>query len=583
MAAMNQEIIQAFRTGYERLAAWADLIDRINVFPVADGDTGRNMVLSLAPILKMDQSSTDEVLESLLMASRGSSGNITTRFFSAFLQVRRIEDFYTCARTGRNQAWQAVADPKPGTILSIFDALCESLERQGPDLVAEGVGNILGCLENTVSSSIDHLPELKAAGVVDAGALGMFIFFDGFFAVLADSTRPFCSLAEVFGDTLRVNPSYHPEVNSGYCVDLIMQSREDQERVVQRLRALGDAAITMAQGDYVKAHLHIDDTLQLQTELEDFSPVIRCAVDDLKAQADDFASGRNEPALHIVTDSAGSVSRRDAVRLGISLMDSYINIGRESFPESCLAPEDLYKAMREGIKISTSQASVFERQQQYQKLISLYPQALYLCVGSIYTGNYEVVRGWKESHDPLDRLTVIDTGFASGRLGLAVLATARYALKAVRAEAVTAYAQRALHACREYIFLDKLQYLAAGGRISKTSSFFGDLLHMKPVISPTPQGAQKVAVLRNQQEQIHFLLKKIEEILVPREPVIFLLEYTDTRRFIEERVLPEIKRHYPQAEYMVRPISNTSGAHMGPGTWGAAFLPSQDSFSRDEY
>jgi len=485
LAAMNQDIILAFRTGYERLAAWADLIDRINVFPVADGDTGRNMVLSLAPILQMGQSDSPEIMESLLMASRGSSGNITTRFFSAFFQVGKVDELHACALTGRNQAWKAVADPKPGTILSVFDSLCEALERYCADSTGVWIHNVLGRLEDTVSSTTEHIPELKAAGVVDAGALGMFIFFDGFFSALAGGSRPFCALAEVFGDKLKVDPSYRPEISSGYCVDLILQSRGDQERAVQRLRGLGDAAITIAHGDYLKAHLHIDDKAQLQTELEDFSHVVRFAVDDLKEQISDFPSGSDVPALHIVTDAAGSVSRKDAVRLGITLMDSYINVGRQSYPESCLAPEELYQAMREGIKVSTSQSSEFERHQQYHKLISLYPQALYLCVGSIYTGNYQVVKDWKDGHDPMDRLQVIDTGLASGMLGLAVMATARYALNAATAEAVTAYAHRALHACQEFIFLDKLQYLAAGGRISKTSSFFGDLLHMKPVISPT--------------------------------------------------------------------------------------------------
>jgi len=56
--------------------------------------------------------------------------------------------------------------------------------------------------------------------------------------------------------------------------------------------------------------------------------------------------------------------------------------------------------------------------------------------------------------------------------------------------------------CEEYVFLDKLQYLAAGGRLSKTSAFFGDKLNMKPVISPLPEGAKKVGMVRNQEDQV---------------------------------------------------------------------------------
>jgi DegV family protein with EDD domain len=229
--------------------------------------------------------------------------------------------------------------------------------------------------------------------------------------------------------------------------------------------------------------------------------------------------------------------------------------------------------MREGVKVSTSQASVFERHQQYEKLTSLFPRSLYLCVGSVYTGNYGVARAWKETNDSEDRLVVMDTGLASGKLGLAALATARFSAGAQEPREVVRFAEQALSLCREYIFLDRLQYLAAGGRMSRTGSFFGDLLHVKPVITPTPEGAAKVAVLRNRPDQVAFLLDRVTEVLC-RSPVKrFLLEYTDTEAFVENDVWPRLRELCPEAEYLIRPISNTSGAHMGPGTWGAAFLP----------
>ena len=111
-------------------------------------------------------------------------------------------------------------------------------------------------------------------------------------------------------------------------------------------------------------------------------------------------------------------------------------MGSIAIPESCLAPEELYRAMREGVRVTTSQASVFERHQLYEKILSLCPRALYLCVGSVFTGNYEVVSAWKESHDPQNRLTVIDTGLASGKLGLAAIVSARHSITAANAEGV---------------------------------------------------------------------------------------------------------------------------------------------------
>ena len=131
-----------------------------------------------------------------------------------------------------------------------------------------------------------------------------------------------------------------------------------------------------------------------------------------------------------MTDAAGSITRQDAQRLGITLLDSYI-LTRDNFmPETFVNHSDLYNSMRRGEKVTTSQASVFERHQYYQSVLSRYGRVLYLCVGSVYTGNYDVATAWKKQNDPKDRFTVINTGAASGRLGVLAMATAKYAFRA---------------------------------------------------------------------------------------------------------------------------------------------------------
>ncbi len=72
---MDAGLKTAFTAGYERVCAWADLLDQINVFPVADADTGRNLVISLAPLHGID-SDIDSIVRQLLMSATGNSGNI---------------------------------------------------------------------------------------------------------------------------------------------------------------------------------------------------------------------------------------------------------------------------------------------------------------------------------------------------------------------------------------------------------------------------------------------------------------------------------------------------------------------------
>jgi len=200
-------------------------------------------------------------------------------------------------------------------------------------------------------------------------------------------------------------------------------------------------------------------------------------------------------------------------------------------------------------------------------------KVLYLCVGSVYTGNYQVAIEWKKEHDPQDRLRVIDTGAASGRLGTIVLSCTRYLAQTNDLEKTYEFAQKAVKRCEEYIFLDKLQYLAAGGRLSKTSAFFGDMLKMKPVISPQPEGVKKVGVVRNQEEQVKMALSKLDTTLKKDSRALIMLEYSDNQDWVEGTLQPILTQRYPLTEIILQPLSLTSGAHGGPGTWGVAFLP----------
>jgi hypothetical protein len=250
-----------------------------------------------------------------------------------------------------------------------------------------------------------------------------------------------------------------------------------------------------------------------------------------------------------------------------------LTIGEKCLPETYFHPEELYNAMKKEIKVSTSQASVYERHQFYESALERFEKILYLCVGSVFTGNYQAALAWKKEHDKNDQLLIIDTGTASGRLGTIALATARHLTGTNDMKDTIAFARKTVRKCEEYIFLDKLQYLAEGGRLSKTSALFGEMLHMKPVISPLPEGAKKVGTVKNQEDQVKFALTKLEASLKDDSHALIMLEYSDNKNWVEKTVQKTIAEIYQQAEIILQPLSLTSGAHMGPGTWGVAFLP----------
>ncbi len=567
---MDEIIKQSLIAGLERLIARADLLDSINVFPIADGDTGRNLAISLVPLRNISQP-TEKIVHELLLSARGNSGNIASQFFSSFCASESINDLAERAREGKIKAWQSLNNPRTGTMLDVFDALAEVLPRNlKPD--KESVEKVIGSMEKAVHQTYEQLPKLREAGVVDAGALGIYIFFEGFFYTLAgvpDACRP---IAETFKDRLKISPAFDENMESGYCIDFVVKAPRYSPDEIKMITSVQEEVIVIPEGDFYKVHLHTKDKELVRSQATGLGSLVNWEDDDLTSQIAEFKHLSAEKTLHIVTDAAGSLTSQDAKIYGFTLLNSYLTIGEQCLPETYFHPDELYRAMNKGVKVSTSQASVYERHHFYQGALERFDKVLYLCVGSVFTGNYQGAIQWKKEHDKEDRLIILDTGAASGRLGIIVLATARYLAETNDTKETIIIARKAIRACEEYVFLDKLQYLAAGGRLSKTSAFFGDKLNIKPVISPLPEGAKKVGSLKTQEDQIKFALAKLDTSIKDDSKALIMLEYSDNRRFVEGTVQKNIRELYPDAEIILQPLSLTSGAHMGPGTWGVAFL-----------
>ena len=561
---------KSFIAGLERLTARADLLDSINIFPVADGDTGRNLSVSLFPLRNAGQPK-EKIIHQLLLSARGNSGNIASQFFSAFCAMENISELADRASEGTAKAWKALSNPRAGTMLSVFDALADILPGE-VTTDKETVDKIIAGLEKAVHATNEQLPRLKDAGVVDAGALGMYIFFEGFFYALAgipDNCRP---VTETFKNRLRISSSFQEDTESGYCVDFVVKAPNYSPDELKIITSTQEEVIIIPEGDFYKIHLHTQDKEKVRSQITGLGNVVNWEDDNLASQIEEFKHAKTGP-LHIMTDAAGSLTGQDAKKYGFTLLNSYLTIGEKCLPETYFHPEELYSAMNKEVKVTTSQASVYERHQFYESVLERFEKVLYLCVGSVFTGNYQEALAWKKEHDKDDRLLIIDTGAASGRLGTITLATAQHLARTNDIKNTFAFAKKAVEKCEEYVFLDKLQYLAAGGRLSKTSAFFGDKLNMKPVISPLPEGAKKVGTVRNQEDQVKFALAKLAASLKNDSRALIMLEYSNNKNWVNGTVKKMVTNLYKQAEIIVQPLSLTSGAHMGPGTWGIAFLP----------
>lgn len=568
---MDRVISRSLVAGCERVAAWADLLDAINVFPVADGDTGRNLKISLAPLIG-SSGAPDSLPHKLIESATGNSGNIAAAFFSRFLEQVAPGKLGACIAAGRKAAWQSLADPKPGTMLSVFDALARISEQWPADIAGGHADSAIEKLDAAVRATTEQLPELNRAGVVDAGALGMFIFFEGFVHRLVGERMPMPPVTERFGGLLTVSEAVAGGQFSGYCVNTTLHSRQAVQWSSDA-EGLGESIVAVSDGDRLRLHLHTRDLREARERLERLGEIVDWQVDAMIDDPPPPSAVAGSRTVHVMTDAAGSLTREEARQLGVTLLDSHLVVGNRSVPETLLDPKELYAAMADGRPVSTAQASVFQKHQSYESVLGQYGRAIYLSVGSVYTGNYRTACQWREENGHGDRFAVIDTGAASGRLGLIVRQVARAARSGQAYGDLVTLAHRVVENCDELVFLDQLKFLAAGGRISKSKGFFGDLIGIKPVIRPTAEGAVKAGTLRKASEQVPFAVRYLKQRYPSNARPTILLQFSDNEQRIRERIRPEIERQFREARIAVTRLSLTSGAHMGPGTWAMAFCP----------
>jgi DegV family protein with EDD domain len=568
------DLSPSFAAGYACLSAWSDLLDQINVFPVADGDTGTNLRISLAPLRDSGRESKTRI-DLLARLATGNSGNIAAAFFREFCQANSYSELAEKAAAGNEKARQAIARPREGTMLTVFDSLAQVLPSR---VELDSIYSPLRLkLQEAVQDTTLLLPELDEAGVVDSGALAMYIFFEGFFRHLTGQKGKPESILDLFAGNLSINSSYHPQTADCYCVDLIIEPDKDHASLKSSIAELGESVVVVEDEARLKVHMHTLDPTQLRGQLGMFGDILHWSAEEVdQGRQLHFATSGEATALHIVTDAAGSITREMAQKNGITLLDSYIIVGDTSWPESLHEPAQLYALMRRGTKITTAQAATFERHQHYESICQQFGRSLYLAVGSAFTGNFETVMAWKKDNDPDNLLTVIDTGAASGRLGLITLLTARNAKNTTNPEEVIDFAKKAMADCIELVFIDELKYLVAGGRVSRAGGFFGDLLSMKPVISPTAAGVRKVGVVHSRKGQLAFALEKLAERFGREDAPVIMLQYSDNKEWVSEIVLEEVKSLLSKAEILLTPLSLTSGVHMGPGTWSMAFCSTKN-------
>ena len=270
--------------GAAQLANNADEVNKLNVFPVPDGDTGDNMRMTIeSGIMAIENLDSDDLAEvmnvlshGMLLGARGNSGVILSQFFAGaakgFVGSKQADPI-TVGRAfelGVKQAYTSVMTPTEGTILTVAR---EGVEYAIAKITPQStIRSFFADLVKEMHASLERTPEiltvLREAGVVDSGGAGLFYIIDGFNRVLnGEEISEEQSLVKAVSKSAPAVHSFNAdsEMKFGYCTELLLQLTHkkmpdtdafDLEGLKDFLSSLGDSIVAFKTDDIVKIHVH---------------------------------------------------------------------------------------------------------------------------------------------------------------------------------------------------------------------------------------------------------------------------------------------------------------------------------------
>jgi DAK2 domain fusion protein YloV len=338
--------------GYLNLKRNMAVIDQLNVFPVPDGDTGKNMTMTIEGGVagtKGDFSSIGEMMKSFsrnsLLSARGNSGVILSQFIrgiavgSENTQSFDYNSFKTAFESGKEYAYNAVAVPTEGTILTLIREGSDFLNSHTFDDFEELFTSLIKELHRSLQHTPELLPVLKEAGVVDSGGAGLVCIFEGMLSIIRgeeiDDTETLESSNEF---VLSSGFDENSVLEYGYCTEFILQLLKAKTDIdafsltdlTKKLEEMGDSIVTVQDSSLVKVHVHTFSPETVIAYVRQFGELVTVKIENMSVQHSEIKAEEKKKFAVVATATGEGLS---SFFTGIGV-DVIIDGGRTNNPSA---------------------------------------------------------------------------------------------------------------------------------------------------------------------------------------------------------------------------------------------------------
>ncbi len=575
---------RGLQAGLNELLSQQEYLNKINVFPVPDGDTGTNLALTAQSILSVVGTSTtpaagpalSEIADAALDGARGNSGAILAQLFHGLAD--------SCAGVGRLTSQQlagalaaaseyargAVEQPRPGTLLTVADALAaqiKALVNDGCVDFAQLLPRALPGLQDALAATTEQLDVLRKAGVVDAGAAGLVNIYAGICHFVATGEQTSVDHIKLHGDLPEVFGTSDAVEQYRYCTECFVGGYElNSRRLREQLSALGNSLVLAGSHRKLKVHIHTDEPRTVFRLAGQFGVVSGEKVDDMHRQTH---SRQHRHPVVVITDSAADIPESECERLDIHMVPIRVHLAERSYLDKVtISAEDFYRQLTEGVApLKTSQPPPGDFRRSYEFLVSHFDDVLSVQLTGRVSGTLQAAKSAAERMPDGERVHVIDSRNVSLGQGLITIYAAECAQAGMSLRQITESLQRnAIPGTQTYGLVRNLAFAVRGGRLPGYVKRIADALRLTIILKVTPDGDVKPqGALFGQRNLLERFAAYVQKRMKPDRTYRIAVGHgaaADDARWLLHRLLQTTSR--VNAHYFTE-LGSALGVHGGPG------------------
>ena len=573
------------------VAAGRDEINRLNVFPVPDGDTGTNFSLTLRAVADACRALGDATLSETartmargaVLGARGNSGMMLAHFLLGFAEsigdrrTATARDIAGAMRQGADTLYGSLDEPKEGTILTVAREAAAAAERAAADSpdISEFMRRMLAEGEVALAHTPELLAVLKEAGVVDAGGKGFMRMIEGVVRFIEGDPILPAPPGEVENYAFpAAEMTVAAERDYQFCTELIVRGEQlpAGNEVRAAMHQFGGSVVVAVVADILKIHVHTDTPEAVFTYAGRWGTLTTTKADDMRAQHRALSHPERRPVA-VVTDTSADLPDSVLDRHHIALVPLQILFGDLVFQDRVgIRPEEFYRRLRVARELpTTSQPTPGDFVRVFRSALEEADEVVAVLLSGSLSGTFQAAQAAIKAAG-LERVTVVDSKGASLSLGLLALRGAELAESGWPAAEIAAELERVRRQSGMLLTVETYDNLIRSGRVSRGKAWLAGMLDVKPILSLDQTGRiVPVDRVRGREAVIGRMLARVEQALTPRPQVVRFGVVHVEAPDIAERVRTALVAAYRPRDCFVALATGVLGTHVGEGAWAVCW------------